>query len=128
MAGKEQNPDLNRKELMTHPQRLVRRMMIAEEVRRGMDLAQVAKEYKVSYATVFAACQEHGVKWEKPKKETVAHRSIAILSEILKNPDKSFTELAKDLGVSKQRVSGIYHEALKVEFPGLEKERGMECK
>lgn len=85
--------------------------------RKPQTVSRVAREYDCSERTVHAACQLHGVSTKRP---TGSGRTLRILREIVAAIDQgkgamtlSFAEIGEACGgVSKQRVSQVYTEAV----------------
>ena len=48
-------------EILTHDERRQRRKLMADAVRSGVDVATVARQFKVTRRTVTTACQQNGV-------------------------------------------------------------------
>jgi DNA-binding CsgD family transcriptional regulator len=80
------------------------RKPLAEAVRNGRTAAEVAREYGVSYHTVLIACREQGVNLM-----TKNVGSMRILAGMISG--KRQAAVARELGVTKQRVSQVVQDA-----------------
>lgn len=83
---------------MDHEDRRARRKLIAEQVRNGKSVKDVAKEHGVGHSSIYSACREHGVKINRE----MSLRTFDILKQLLDG--KTFHAVADNVGVSKARV------------------------
>lgn len=97
---------------MTHKERAIRRQRMAMNVKNGDSIASVAKAFDVGSRTIQNACIENGV---------ISYRKIGkfvILKEIMVSGLR-LNMIGRKLGVSAQRISKIYSEAINIGIPGL---------
>jgi hypothetical protein len=102
---------------MTHLQRTKRRKKMAEEVQRLMArkidpeecLRRVSDKHLASIATVRGACREHGVNLPRKFSPVMAMSSLEIIAEL--QAGRRGTDIAKERGISRQRVDQIRRQA-----------------
>jgi len=92
---------------MTHAERCERRRQIAETVRGGASLKEACKKHGVTATLVYASCAEHDV----DLKLRASPRVLKVIAA-LQDPGRSLAEIARSFGISPQRVSQIYEEAV----------------
>lgn len=101
---------------MNHAQRRERRKLIASQVLAAggtrASLDEACQVHGVSIHTVRTACATEGVTFQKSRRghPPLQGRTLAILARLLKG-DLNQTEIAAELGLSRQRVSAVKIEA-----------------
>ena len=101
---------------MTHPERAARRQAIAEYVRQTKcTVDEAATIFGVTVSTVAGACRAHGVK-PAAKSRGLQPNTFKILADLF---DATLTvdDIADRRGVTKQRVSQVFVQALKAGIP-----------
>ena len=101
---------------MTHPERAARRLAIAEYVREtGCTVDEAAKRFGVTVSTAAGACRDHGVK-AAAKSRGLQPNTLKILADLF-DATSTIDEIADRRGVTKQRVSQVFVQALKAGIP-----------
>jgi hypothetical protein len=100
------------KTLLTHAARRERRERILAEIVAGKGIAYLCKKYGLSAASIknIASANGHYFKYSFPK----ATATLPVLKRMLDG--ESQTVIARDLGVSRQRVFQIKQEAVEAGF------------
>jgi DNA-directed RNA polymerase sigma subunit (sigma70/sigma32) len=109
---------------MTHAEARKRSQKIVAAARATDATAdELAARFGISAERVRYFCKKAGVALRRPTTKTSRPvRSMQILKALF-DPSQSMLEIAQQLGISKQRVSQVYQEALKVKIPGLPSRR-----
>jgi len=105
---------------LTHEERHLRRLDMANKVRAGLSVEVVANEYGVGTATVERACRQHQVtKVHNAKIKTPIKNlsSFEILAALMRNEQPS--KIAERFNVSRQRVDQIRVQAIRAKIPGF---------
>jgi DNA invertase Pin-like site-specific DNA recombinase len=84
----------------------------------GLSIRELAKEVKRNYHAVRLALMRAGVKRGNGKKHPNVDRDVRIAQDVLKNK-KSQTQVAREYGISPQRVSVIIKKHLKGKERGV---------
>jgi transposase-like protein len=93
------------KEWIDRQERAERRRKMAEEVKGGATLAEAAAKFGMSSAVARRACRDHGVEIPKTERQPVP-RTMQILAALLYTK-KGFARIAREFGVTRQRVEAI---------------------
>ena len=104
------DPAKNSTEPFRHIDRALRRKKMADRVRKGASLSEVAQEFKVSLSSVKAACLEHDV--EPARRAAPNVTALDVVAALLKG-EETQSDVARRLGISRQRVHQIVVEAKK---------------
>lgn len=108
---------------MTHNECRERRSRIAQAVADGHSVNAVARQFRVSLTTVYGACSEHGVVARRPKHDPTRPPRLSpfvILARLMaEGTGAGYAEVARGLGISRQRVCQVAHEARLAGVPGL---------
>lgn len=83
---------------------------IAEDYINGLEVEELAQKYSVCPASVYRALKLNSIKLRPKKRELTAHQK-AVLNRILNGETQA--SVAKDLGLSRQRVNQIYKEYMR---------------
>lgn len=94
-----------------------RRREMAEMVRAklkhggsGSAVDEVAMEFKVRLPIVRTACREAGIELPRrrsPRQSQLPTKTLSIIAEIVACPKKTLSEIARERGISRQRVFQI---------------------
>lgn len=87
---------------LTHKERCKRRKKMATYCQTHT-IQEAVKYFKVTQATIYAACRENGV---EPTSKLTHISTLKILYEVFINKRKQ-TDVANEFGVTKQRVNTI---------------------
>lgn len=104
---------------MTHLQRANRRQRIAQAVRRGATIAEASQEFCVSFRTVQQSCRENGVEYPKAPPIPTSMTKVGIFPILARlcNSSTRLHLIARELGVTAQRVGHIYRGCLAAGVP-----------
>lgn len=91
---------------LSHRARLIRRETIAEDVEGGLSLSEAAKKHDVSERTVYLACRENDT-----APPVGRGGSTLLIYKELRSTGKKPTKVARELGVSVQRVHQVWRDA-----------------
>lgn len=86
-------------------------MQFAIDYENGMEVEDIAKKYSVCTTSVYRALRQRKVKL-RPKKKDLTEHQRAVLERI-KNGETQ-ASVAKDLGLSRQRVNQIFKEYMRM--------------
>ncbi len=75
---------------------------IVSDYNGGTDVKTLAEKYKRSASYIYRVLNSAGVKFAD-----VNFRASEIMGYILDNPDKSQSDVARDLGITRQRVHAV---------------------
>lgn len=93
---------------MTHDDKRIRRQVVAEYLRNPAHTKQMACEkFGVSLTYVKIACTEHSVNFGKP---IPSPNSFAVMRELWNG--KTQSDVARELGITRQRVEQICKAAI----------------
>ena len=95
-------------------ERAERRKQMAEAVRDGKSVAEVAKEFKMSTLAVKKACNAFGVAYSTQYTDVTKASVYAVLTKLVQ--EFSQTEIASEFNVSRQCVNAIF---MKAQLAGL---------
>lgn len=89
---------------MTHEERRARRAEIAKAVADGEPIVSVVRKFDVSHATVYLAAKEFDVpvRVSRPRSRNTVMQAVAMALQ-----GRSSVNIARDLEVSRQRISDI---------------------
>lgn len=89
---------------MTHEERRARRAEMAKAVADGEPIARVVRKFGVSHATVYLAAKEFDVpvRVSRPRSRNTVMQAVAMALQ-----GRSSVDIARDLEVSRQRISDI---------------------
>ena len=94
---------------MRHVHRRERRRAIAKDVEGGLSHREAARRYGLSIETVKVACREYGVTVK------TQGRAFEILAAwVRRGPRQTYAKVAKELGVTRERVCEVATEAKRV--------------
>ena len=103
---------INYKPTMTHPQRRARRERILAEIVAGKGLALLCKKYGLSAATIEDVAHSNGHYFEYKPPQFVS--PLIVLRKLLDG--QSAASIAREYGVSRQRIDQIKKEAVEAGF------------
>jgi transposase-like protein len=103
------------KRMLSHEDRQVRRRGMAEAVRAGERLTEVARRFGVVPATVREACRLHGVKSSQPARK-LSRSTYRVLAALF-DRTRTTRQIAQDFAVSHQWVYLIYQKAVAAGIP-----------
>ena len=75
---------------------------IVSEYNGGTDVKTLAKKYNKSASYIYRTLNSAGVKLEIGN-----YKAYDIMGYIIDNPDKSQSDVARDLGITRQRVHAV---------------------
>lgn len=97
---------------MDQKKRHLRRLAIAAAVREGESIPEVAKRFGVSTHTVYQASRSG-----RPRKLKKGRPNVYAIIGKLCNGSESFSDLAKEFGVSRQYIHAVYKRAEQAKIP-----------
>ena len=110
--------------VVTREQRARRRRRIADAIRRGVPFGEAVGLFGVSIPSVKLACAEFGVSAKVAPYGNSVVGSMRILRELL-DPRWTLSDVARRLGLSRQRIHQVFRDAVLAGVPGLP-QRGAE--
>ena len=108
---------------MTHVEKAARRKAIAAAIAAGTPIAQACQQHGVSLSCGYGACRAHGVCVPASPRPSV----MRILALLLTEPGRSLSDIAREMGRSRQRVQQIYAGALAAGVPITKRRESEEC-
>jgi hypothetical protein len=90
---------------MTQAARLIRRKLIADKVKAGLDKYAAARRFKVAIYTVESACREFGVTCQKATRKPLGIKMWRALACLMSGMDTD--TIVRRVKVSKQTVSQV---------------------
>jgi hypothetical protein len=110
---------------MTHHERFLRRKEIAQYINEGNSVNDASVRFKISEATVRSACFEFlGVLPDRRKSANELAPSTYKIIARLTNTGRELGIIAKEFGVSRQRITQIYHRCIEAGIPVIIRKQG----